>query len=389
MSDLAINAKGENNLSLDHPNFGDVYLTTYQKGIITDVLKIGDDPIAVQSLVKVESSTFVYGGYIPIWYRPKPQYWGANATDLSEDQQSYLTAWRSFRVGDGVVVMCRNGIPYSVVGFEDRVPRIGEEMLKIQANNITQYYSMTQGTAQDVATGPDGVLLNLLKEVTPFNQDTSEEVTDYTWVYISSIPINMNYGTGFPIQCTGGGCRRAERVYSKYTTYHYYYIISIGAILYAIRITRTKIESFNYHVFLVTTPEGDWQAMYDCNPGPPLPTLMMDDGSLENGTTHPGFAVGPNGDPEPEITEHVMFQVSAGVYTQDLVDQIEENPAGLPWGPAEENNNPAYDGMLFWQDGMPINQYPGDYGNQHFQWPIQLFTRPHTKEELQEAGLWP
>ncbi len=123
---------------LDHPNFGDVYQTTYTKGIIKEFEKISDDPLQVRSMVKVEIEGKGLSEFIPLCYHPKDGYWdnekeGIQATDFNQEGNYFERAWMSFRAGDEVKVMLREKEPYAVVGFMDGVPRVGEDILQVEA----------------------------------------------------------------------------------------------------------------------------------------------------------------------------------------------------------------------------------------------------------------
>jgi hypothetical protein len=126
--------KYPNSYRIDHPDFGDVYKTTYVKGVITDFEVTSFYRFRVKSMVKV-SGDWGESGYIPLFYHPKPQFWddpnGNLATDYNAGGGYFEKAWMSFRVGDEVVVMLKEGKPVAVVGFADGVPRIGENLIKI------------------------------------------------------------------------------------------------------------------------------------------------------------------------------------------------------------------------------------------------------------------
>ena len=99
---------------LDHPNFGDVYKTTYAVGVITDFQKIQDDPIQVEPMAKV-SGEWGESDYIPIFYKPKESYWddpeGKKATDFDDEKGVHAGSWQSFSATDEVVVMLKEGVP--------------------------------------------------------------------------------------------------------------------------------------------------------------------------------------------------------------------------------------------------------------------------------------
>ena len=134
MAPLFTFEKYPNSYRIDHPDFGDVYKTTYVKGVITDFEVTSFYCFRVKSMVKV-SGDWGESGYIPLFYHPKPQFWddpnGNLATDYNAAGGYFEKAWMSFRIGDEVVVMLKEGKPVAVVGFADGVPRIGENLIKI------------------------------------------------------------------------------------------------------------------------------------------------------------------------------------------------------------------------------------------------------------------
>ena len=122
----------ERSLRLDHPTFGDVYKTTFAKGVITEF----QGPVSnIQSMVKVEVAGDE-SNFIPLFYHPKEKYWddeegGGLAQDFDETNGYFKKARMSFQSGDEVAVMLQAGVPVAVVGFADGVPRIGENAVKI------------------------------------------------------------------------------------------------------------------------------------------------------------------------------------------------------------------------------------------------------------------
>ena len=120
----------------DFPDFGSVCKTSFSKGVITDFKVTADDPITVESMVKV-TGDFGESEYIPLFYHPKEKFWDDEtadepvlATDFDEKTGAFKRAWQSFRGDDEVVVMLKEGVPVAVLGHADGVPRIGENILK-------------------------------------------------------------------------------------------------------------------------------------------------------------------------------------------------------------------------------------------------------------------
>ena len=79
---LEATEKYPKSLRLDHPNFGDVYRTTYAKGVIGDGGDGSDSffvtssiPMQVKSMVRVEGDAWGVSEFIPLFYHPKAGYW--------------------------------------------------------------------------------------------------------------------------------------------------------------------------------------------------------------------------------------------------------------------------------------------------------------------------
>ena len=135
MADLITFEKHPDSWRVDHPNYGDVAKTTYAVGKITDFEVVSFYRIRVRSMVKV-SGDWGESDYLPLFYHPKPQFWddpknGKLATDYNAGGY-FEKAWMSFRIGDEVKVMLKEGVPAAVVGFADGVPRIGENLIRIK-----------------------------------------------------------------------------------------------------------------------------------------------------------------------------------------------------------------------------------------------------------------
>ena len=78
--------------------------------------------------------------YIPIFYKPKAEYWddpeGEKATDYDSGKGTHAGSWQSFRASDEVVVMFKEGEPVAIVAHADGVPRIGEDIVFFGGANI-------------------------------------------------------------------------------------------------------------------------------------------------------------------------------------------------------------------------------------------------------------
>jgi len=202
---LAAYEKYPNSWRLDHPDFPDVRATTFAKGVITDVQTLQDDPIAPTSLVKVDLG----GDWVPLFYTPKKSFWDIcldwitlqKSQDFDEEGQFYKTAWISFRPGDEVVVMLRQGVPAAVIGFADGKPRVGENIIKFVCEGLDQvpssqtFYKAAFGLGlyegpgspyDGEDTGPDGFDLGLTEEYPMITGGTTSSPTVTYWRLVGS-----------------------------------------------------------------------------------------------------------------------------------------------------------------------------------------------------------
>ena len=151
--DLTAIEKRPGSWRLNYPDFGAVYRGPFAKGIITDFQKVSDVPLVVKSMVKVKGDAWGESEYIPLFYHPKPQYWDDSegsdplikATDFNQEGKYYERAWMSFRGGDEVKVLLQEGVPKVVLGFFDNVPRIGETIFVHNTQEFYYLYNDAQG----------------------------------------------------------------------------------------------------------------------------------------------------------------------------------------------------------------------------------------------------
>ena len=166
---LEATEKYPKSLRLDHPNFGNVYRTTYAKGVIGDGGDGSDSffvtssiPVQVKSMVRVEGDAWGVSEFIPLFYHPKAGYWNDlppsgdwgtstrlipnivstwdhfnfyygrpfNAVATDYKTGFFERSWMSFRCGDEVAVMLQEGVPIAVLGHADGVPRVGEDLIR-------------------------------------------------------------------------------------------------------------------------------------------------------------------------------------------------------------------------------------------------------------------
>lgn len=139
---LVVNTKYSGH-RLDHPNFGDVQRTLFAKGKITDYQPLSDNPFRVSSMVKVQVEGYPESDFIPLFFCPKEDFWddplmSLSSLDYDEENKNYKMARQSFRgTEEEVVVLLQaenvgaDPVPKFVIGFIDGYPRIGENIIKV------------------------------------------------------------------------------------------------------------------------------------------------------------------------------------------------------------------------------------------------------------------
>ena len=208
---------GTKSMRIDHPDFGNVLRCVYAKGVITDFEKVADDPIEVKSRVKVRIGDEEYDDFIPLFFHPKAQYWDDPgdppspyaATDFNEEGKYFEKAWRSFRKGDEVAVLLQATTdrleltPKAVIAFADGVPRIGEAVVKIKLidhDTTETFFYIKHGDVGEVygetdveQLGPDGAPLKL--ELEAMSDDSGPETYSEAWQYDTPDYYSKNYNT--------------------------------------------------------------------------------------------------------------------------------------------------------------------------------------------------
>lgn len=372
---------------LDHPTFSDVKKTTYAKGVITEFQEISDDPLVVESMVKVKIDE-EESNFIPICYQPKEGYWDgegddedvALARDFDEEKGCFKQAWLSFQSGDEVVVMLKEGVPVAVMGFADGVPRIGENAIKIAWEKYTgqehfayfkgatlkeSYGSGSGGSAlgpiDTDPVGADGLDLGLLMEAYKLCE-TAEEP------HLYSNP-------------TGMGNPWVDQ--TSYYKYHEY-LIRLGGKAIILQI----VSSYSYvEYFKASYPEGGPVKSDEPWGEPFLPhweyggfswaflaatdTKEIIERAKALGESHSGYSA---------------YLIQSGAFSGG------ENGIYLPYDGFEPDSvlNDAFGWSRFYATG-PNALAPMSWSGMEVTdaSTIKIFTRPHTKEEMQEAGLWP
>lgn len=422
-TDLSLVDIPERSWRLDHPNFANVYKTTFAKGVIKDFKKITDDPIEVVALVKVEIEGMGESEFIPLFYHPKAQYWddyeaedakdGAGlATEFDQKKGCFKKAWMSFRCDDEVAVMLNEGVPVAVVGFADGVPRVGEDIVKVVAptwQGVSRFFHLQcsrfkvdpvdfpgeeaglYGGLDVEKKGPDDLDLGLVLEnesgpenyyqrpASQYYPDSSGDERDFGWL--------TNYEQPQP-----GGSVLHREVYSNKQQYLEFVFI-VGPILCIVQVLGSSATSYwdSFDLGYGNNPP------YHFEPTNGIPLdqglRVVSAGDCPYSPVPQGLVTGPNA---WFITD---IQCRAALYSKELLDAIESAPPvsaqqaytayaahgwNYEWGT-------KYAGTV-WQrkwDTMDLIHVLFSFST----WPkwddTKFIVRPHTKEELQAAGMWP
>jgi len=362
---------------IDHPHFKDVYETTFAKGKITEFrkYKLADDwdVEQVESMVKVEIEGKGETDFIPLFFRPKDQHFddhddkGPNpdaiewvnrkADDYDEDNQLYPAAWMSFRVGDEVVVMLQKDEPKAVIGFYDDYPRLAEAAFNIGGHYfylpfMRHYGVLPWDYAQmNIPSLPDKEKLGLKLEAEKFLTTTvgGRTVRTYSLRVDSDILCDSHGGPpmeGYTEYGTDDSWWKTD--YFKFVAGPYMYIVAVGG----------------GAIGGVVQYPGEFA---------PRDTLPWD------------IDVYMYGGIDCELLNHEHFHLDACPMPDPswgaslwvaLYDKEKYENINIEW----TNNNPDFpDFKYVSMQESSWNEDPGD----------KVFVRPHTKEELQKAGLWP
>jgi|GEM_PF-6507965 len=373
--------KTPKNWRMNHKDFKDVYETTFAKGTIKEFqkYKLADDWIVeqVESMVKVDIDG-QESDFIPLFFRPKDQYFddydqklpdapdyswvNRLAKDYDKDNKCYPAAWTSFRPGDEVVVLLQAGEPKAVLGFYDGYPRLAEAAFNVGGHFfyfpfMRHYGALPWEFAQaDIPTLPDKEKLGLKYEAEKFLTVTGggRKVRTYALRVDSDILCDVKGGppeNGYIIYGTDASWSRAE--YFKFTAGPYMYIVCIGGSCIGGEIQYP----------------GEWA---------PRDTLPFDldvhqygiDCDLIN-SEHFHLDACPMPDPNYGVAAWVAL------YDKEKYDNIK-----IEWFTG--GDYPVVNGFPDFQYiSLPESDFgaedPGD----------KVLVRPHTKEELQAAGMWP
>lgn len=438
---------------IDHPDFPDVQGTTFAKGAITDFPVVSTDPFKVKPLVKVSIDGKETDDYLPLFYKPKAGYWedrDVEAQDFDPETMAYTQAWQSFRCGDEVVVLLKKGEPKMVLGFYDNYPRIGEDVVKWvpYSGDPPEYGRVSQRTNTETwgyynfenDIGPDGKPLHLTVEAESVWSDIYYWVDEYIPRYFrprngygAKILENDRYKTPrhprywcphYRIDNPNGNCiwgggecsysnpddriiviiydvTRKNKIGSKCSAH----LVPVGPILYVIYGIWEA-----YSIYEGSLGYNDYvKARIMCDA---LKEWLEDFVDGYDEWDKPFVAYTMTEPPIIDILEdktqtweyfnddHCLIkQVKAGLYTSDLYDEVLSGTLSpmISWTSFQAHNwNWSVDHFpytpddLYWQwFGENNLRYGGplDYFITHEK--DKLMIRPHTKEELMKAGLWP
>ena len=409
--------------------------------------------VMVESMVKVEVEGVGTSDFIPIFCHPKEQYWdgamgpvyvdwvgdiwktvkwlipaseNTKATKCNEDNGYFEKAWQSFRVGDEVIVMLTEGKPVAVIGFADCVPRIGEDIIKFDFEGGF-WWKCSDATRHADDKGPDGLDLGLKLACERVTKRTaSSEQVGYARTLATFFGVNCiddwtvseysdqgAYGTAY--------CGQVESVtrYVKTQFYHgivyehwqvnnvrtiYHYLVPVGPVLYLIEY---YISTFKYswtgdiqegsilydpvvHYYLLAINN-----VYGASPDRcvnfPYPGNVAAADATAAGV--PRTDEPYSGEPQ-ELPEDYMG-ASIGVYaTLYSKEKYEEAKNFVVPGeislPQSQRIPPGFVRCAYGLDSL-INGDGSfrDAKKDKEDLDLKVFTRPHTKEELQAAGMWP
>lgn len=444
MPDLTVQEKYPDSWRVDHANLGDVQKTTFARGVITEVRHSQDppdeygaiQPLVVESLVKVQIEGVGESDFIPLFYHPKPQYWdsedGIKATDFNVEKGYFEKAWMSFRCGDEVNVMLFEGEPKAVLGFADGVPRIGEDIVKWKVLSETGYYQFSSESWDEYEggeNGPDDLSLKLLKRCTIYPIGNSGEIINPNkCVFFNGLTTAIGSNNGSSWQEIYDIWRWTKTVS---IFYNFVAIIPIGPIIYRVAFLVYKWSTYLKIFGKYTLNEGDTGGEGWYNPPWHDPYLLQNLIHYEvEGETPPDGAAEipwesiPN--PHPEMVKAVSLEIKAmscfpvmGSYYPDEIPISDPGP--LPMighaaslgsvGSGGINPTTTTDAALSCEaltnpllsDYKEVNESLENFYEQLMNLSfedaeallndpdsvIEFYVRPHTREELQAAGMWP
>ena len=415
---------------LDFENFGDVCKTSFAKGVITDFYNDAapDAPPQVKSRVKVTIDG-QETDYLPIFYHPKKKFWDdplIMATDYNEEGGYFEKAWMSFRKDDEVTVMLKEGKPVAVMGFADGVPRPGEDVLKSAFGGQHWWQVSLPAVYPDGDTGPDQNDLGLKLPCERILRDSitspdptpvmSVDTFSHRWGTLvdretvrTTLPgLMMDYSL-LTVHCQQHATSGSKSFYRSTTTRRYKYLVKIGPFLYWIE--QSSGET-NYHWGEETTGTEDggivgatwlrhnyyleYLTSIGLNPtGAPFDFPEVEgyaDAWIVAHTTDvtDTYTLPPIW---PDTKRSGITDVAQALYSKELYDRArdavkmpDEFTGGNPlwWFIGFNGYLPSpYYGL--WPPIGSLNKEIEGIGDAD----CAFMVRPHTKAELQAAGMWP
>ncbi len=370
------------------------------------------------------------------------------ATDFNEEQGCHKLAWQSFRVDDEVAVMLKEGKPVAVVGFADGMPRIGEAIFQMEYDTIGGDSKIYQwqpglrgpaipqegkgypyGTFNVDNKGPDDLSLGLKTEALKIC-DTGEktvEATDtqliyyFRYVVVDGIP-------GYTVE--PNTVTTTYKVKRRYVEY----LISVGPFLYILQLLHNNITTtitnsavgekvYNYTDCTAPTICWGYYVIENINVNAVKSEVSMlskiysdktKEEAIEMGKTHESLDLFPPDTGGFYFLNYPVWYQFFWVY--DYVEGREIKAVNPSFSPDNPLWNPAFNfsgfrgadwsGWIFqpdWSirlftsylqeffttDGTVADDGEHPNPNQIDPSTLKIFTRPHTKAELQAAGMWP
>ena len=417
MTTLNIADKYSPGKRIDHENFGDVRKTTFAKGTISD-FKV-DDPNdlvdTIYSRVKVKVSGNE-SDWLPLFYHPRAKYWDSGtlkALDYNKDGQYFERGWMSFRCDDEVAVMLKEGVPAAVVGFADGVPRIGENILKSKlVGHGWDTAGKTLYTNGD--KGPDNIGLGLLLKADKFiasSVSNPEQVmggagadTVHRWCVLDSRE-TIYYPDASPpqdkivvVMSIHQTDEHSPNYLRKYIVTGSNYLVPIGPILYWIQ-QGTGLYTYRWANRVLYTQEvqyisNNWTRHTYGSPEHDYPEAegyadawiashVYDETVVYPGVTLPTT----NGSSSLQQVGHALY--SDKLYNK--AEKAKDMPTDFI------NDLPMYNLLNFdtavipgsppvWP---PVGSLAAALASVTSDVDLQFYAHPHTKSELQAAGMWP
>jgi len=247
--------------------------------------------------------------------------------------------------------------------------------------------------------GPDGKTLNLLKECEVIKADTklisesdgrvgnlSLRIVLYAWTEIVNHPANPPFAYAYDMMNVWQYYIMTdtyENVHYETNTDYYYYLVPIGPLLFLIEASIIKhTETYSQEVGNPVVEEYARNIasavikIYSPVPVDYPENIAYCEAIAAEGNTDTTIIIRTIHD-NTEVKHCSLSGLAAvALYTDELY-QAAKDAGSLDNFPA------GFSGVTFWMDSL--------YSTVHSKTDIDfsIFVRPHTKEELQAAGMWP